>query len=112
MKENWEPYDPEWLIDLAKEQLPDRPEIILALSSCIRAKHSGKAYIYFVSSDSPNQPGSEWQFKENIRLEHKERGKPAMSWVGGRGERPFFYESTAHNDKRKRTYRSTYSTLS
>ncbi len=62
MKGKWETYNPQWLVNLANEQIPDKPEIILALSNCIKAKHESKAYIYFVCGDDPNQHNSKWQF--------------------------------------------------
>ena len=83
MKEKWEAYNPQWLVDLAKEQIQDKPEIILALSNCIKARRKSKAYIYFVSGDNPNQPNSEWQFEENIMLEDKKIGTIVLDVLKG-----------------------------
>lgn len=74
MKEKWQAYDPDWIVELAKEQIPDRPEIIRALSECIKARVRNRAYTYFVSADNANQPNSEWQFKGNVMLEDKKHG--------------------------------------
>jgi len=59
MNEKWEAYNPQWLIDIASKQIPDKPEVIDALSKCIKAKVESKAYTYFVNGDNPNQLHSE-----------------------------------------------------
>jgi len=64
----------EWLIGLIKEQEPDRKDLIEDLKTQQRRKWIRQAYISFVSADRPNQPGSEWQFDENIVLEHVPEG--------------------------------------
>ena len=74
MNNKWETYNPEWLVDIAREQIPDRSEIIIALSECVKAKLESKAYVYFVNGDNPNEPNSEWQFEENIMLEDRKNG--------------------------------------
>jgi len=79
----WETYNPKWLVDLAKEQIPDRPEIISALSNCVKAKRQSRAYIYFVSGDNPNQPNAEWQFEENILLVDKKVGTIILDVLQG-----------------------------
>ena len=83
MSKNWKTYNPQWLIDIANEQIPDKPEIILALSNCVKAKTESKAYIYFVNGDNPNEPDSEWQFKENIVLEDKTHGTIILDVLKG-----------------------------
>jgi hypothetical protein len=64
----WESYDPEWLVELAREQHPDKPWLAYALSACTRGRHESRAYIYFVDAAAPNEPGSQWQFRENVLL--------------------------------------------
>ncbi len=83
MNEKWETYNPEWLVDLAKDQIPDKPEIISALSNCVKAKRESRAYIYFVNADNPNQPNSEWQFEENIMLVDKKIGTIVLDVLKG-----------------------------
>ena len=34
MKKNWKLYNPNWLVEIAREQIPERPEIIEALAQC------------------------------------------------------------------------------
>ena len=83
MNIKWETYNPQWLIDIANEQIPDRPEIIGALSKCIKAKIVSRAYIYFVNGENPNEPNSEWLFEENIMLEDKKNGTIILDVLKG-----------------------------
>ena len=83
MNEKWEIYNPQWLVDLAKDQIPNKPEIIEALSNCVKAKHESRAYIYFVNGENPNLPNSEWQFEENIILEDKKTGTIVLDVLKG-----------------------------
>jgi hypothetical protein len=65
----WEPYDPGWLVDLARQQVPDEPWLPDALTACTRVRRrSDASYIYFVDPARTNQPGSEWQFDTSIEL--------------------------------------------
>ena len=74
MKRGWVSYDQNWLIELAKRQIPDKPEIITALKDCKKGFRESRAYIYFVNADNAGQPNSEWQFEENIILEDRKEG--------------------------------------
>lgn len=62
---DWEPYDPTWLVELAREQAPECPSLPTALSKCTRRRWGGEACMYFVDDARPNEPDSEWQFVEN-----------------------------------------------
>ena len=64
----------EQIIELIKEQEPDRLDLITELEKSERKKWIRQPYIYFVSGERPNQPGSEWQFDESIVLEHETEG--------------------------------------
>lgn len=64
----------EQIIELIKEQEPDRLDLIAELEKSERKKWIRQPYIYFVSGERPNQPGSEWQFDESIVLEHETEG--------------------------------------
>ncbi len=75
MKIKWETYNPDWLIKIAKEQIPEEKEVIENLKSCIQCYKESKAYYYFIHSENPNEPNSEWQFDENIVLHSKEKGE-------------------------------------
>ncbi len=70
----WVKYNPNWLVTLLKEQLPDKTEMIEAAKHCTRGVWEKKNYIYFVSTKNPDLPGSDWQFKENLILEDADRG--------------------------------------
>ena len=77
----WQPYDPRWLIALAKEQHPEKEWLVEALAVCTRAKPKGDAFIYFVDAANPNEPGSEWQFETNILLDSPTDGPDRKSVV-------------------------------
>ncbi|WP_053990080.1 hypothetical protein [Mangrovimonas sp. TPBH4] len=62
------------IIELIKQQEPDRLDLIEELEKSDRKKWIKQPYIQFVSAERPNQPGSEWQFGENIVLEHETEG--------------------------------------
>lgn len=70
----WEAYDPTWLVDLARESCPDEPWLVAALQRCTRAARESRAYIHFVDPANANAPGAEWQFVENILIEHPTDG--------------------------------------
>jgi len=64
----------EQIIKLIKEQKPDRTDLIEELKKSEIKKWIRQPYIRFVSSERANQLGSEWQFDENIVLEHENEG--------------------------------------
>ena len=74
-RKRWQAYDPSWLVKLAEQQLPEKPELAEALRACTRYSPESDAYYYFVSGRKPNQEGSAWQFKENISLRDPEEGE-------------------------------------
>lgn len=71
---DWGPYDPTWLVELARQQAPEYGWLPSALSMCTRCRWRDPAYLAFVDADRPNKAGSEWQFVENIVLEHPSEG--------------------------------------
>lgn len=62
------PYDPNWIIDAAKRELPSEFWLHEALSRCTQACSVSPAYTYFIDPTRPNQPGSDWQFNTNLHL--------------------------------------------
>ena len=70
----WQPYDPTWLVTLAREQLVDETWLPDALARCTRCLQKSDAYIYFINPDQPNRPGAEWQFLRNLHLQHPKAG--------------------------------------
>ena len=71
----WQPYDPAWLVALARETMPDAPSLADALAKCTRASQPSRAYTYFVDPARPNEPDSAWQFAENVVLHHPREGE-------------------------------------
>ena len=65
---DWEPYDPTWLVELARTTRPEFPWLAGALAICTRCRVESECYVRFVNPDGANQPGAEWQFKENLFL--------------------------------------------
>jgi hypothetical protein len=61
----WETYDPTWLVELARKQLPEQTALIEALANCTRVWKRTPTALYFVDPTRPNVPGSEWQFADN-----------------------------------------------
>jgi len=80
----WEPYDPTWLLELAREQLPEEVWLQDALAVCRRAWTKSPAYVYFVNPQNPNIVGSEWQFETNMVLEHPTEGELVLDILRGR----------------------------
>ncbi len=70
----WVKYNPNWLVSLLQEQLPEKTEIIEAVKQCTRGVWEKKNYIYFVSPKNADLPGAEWQFEANIILDDPSRG--------------------------------------
>ena len=50
--QRWQPYDPSWLVALAREQHPDKPWLVESLRLCTRAQIESPYYtrFYFVTS--------------------------------------------------------------
>lgn len=64
----------EWITELLKEQEPERTDLIEQIEKIERKEWFRQAYVKFVSGFKPNQPNTEWQFEENIELEHPTEG--------------------------------------
>ena len=71
---DWKPYDPTWLVELAKAQLPEEPWLPAALAACTMARQESAAYIHFVKPADPDEPGSEWQAQQDLMLQHPTEG--------------------------------------
>ncbi|WP_276371467.1 hypothetical protein [Chryseolinea sp. H1M3-3] len=67
-------FDIEWIVELIKEQVPDRLYLIEQLRKSGIKGWIRQPYVRFVSAENANQPGSIWQFYENVVLEHKTEG--------------------------------------
>lgn len=63
------------IIELLRDQHPGRTDLIEHLESANdNLKWTKNGYIELVPADRPNEKGSEWQFDENLLLEHDEFG--------------------------------------
>lgn len=72
-KKSWQPYDPTWLVALAKDQLPKEQWLHESLKNCTQV--SGEIpMLHFVDPYRANQPGSSWQFETNIILDDPQYG--------------------------------------
>ena len=80
---DWKPYDPAWLIELAKEQLPDETWLPAALAACTMARQESAAYIHFVKPADPDEPSSEWQVQTNVTLKHPTEGEVVLDILEG-----------------------------
>ena len=80
----WRPYDPAWLVDWVRANRPELGWLADALSRCRRARQGGRAYLYFVAPADANQPGAEWQFAENVMLDHPTEGTLVLDVLSGR----------------------------
>ena len=80
---DWKSYDPAWLIELAKAQLPDETWLPAALAACTMARQESAAYIHFVSDADPDEPGSEWQSQTDLVLKHPTEGELVLDVLEG-----------------------------
>ena len=71
----WQKYDPEWLVVLAEEQLPEEAWLPTALRACTSYSVESKSYYYFVNREDVRRRGTEWQFKRNLFLHDKKEGE-------------------------------------
>jgi hypothetical protein len=79
----WKPYDPTWLVDLAKEQLPEETWLPAALAACTMARQESAAYIHFVSGTDPDGLASEWQAQTDLTLKHPTEGELVLDVLEG-----------------------------
>ena len=80
---DWKPYDPTWLIELAKEQLPEEAWLPAALAACTMATQESPAYVNFVKSADPEEPSSEWQVQTDLHLKHPTEGELVLDILEG-----------------------------
>jgi hypothetical protein len=83
MNMKWTEYDPEWLAVLAEAQVPEESWLPAAIRACTRHSVESNAYYRFVSPENANQPGAEWQFDQNIILQHPKEGMIVLDVLKG-----------------------------
>ena len=76
-----EPVNIKEIIELVEKQEPDRQDIIVALTNTVGGHWESKAYYKFVNSKNANKKGAEWQFDENIVLEHDKLGTIILDYL-------------------------------
>ena len=59
------------LIKILEKEETKNENLIILMQNCNSGKWKNKAYYQFVNSENPNQVGSEWQFLDNVVIEHK-----------------------------------------
>ena len=85
----WKDYDPSWLVEAARQQYPQLAWLHASLSQCTRYAieiETGEidAYYCFVKTVGvANQPGSNWQFWTNIKLENTQHGLIVLDVLKG-----------------------------
>ncbi len=80
---DWKAYDPTWLVELAKAQLPEEEWLPGALAKCTRALQESAGYIHFVDPRDPESLGSEWGEQEDLTLHHPTEGDLVLDVLDG-----------------------------
>lgn len=62
------------VIDLIKTNMPKKSSIQKVLENVKNGQWESKTYYKFIDSTHANKPGAEWQFKENMIVEHPTLG--------------------------------------
>jgi hypothetical protein len=75
----WEPYDPTWLVGLARAQEPEEPWLVEALARCTRGAWECEAYLYFI-----DPKGRLATFDGNIVLESATEGDLVLDVLADR----------------------------
>ncbi|MEP6590274.1 MAG: hypothetical protein ABJC19_03735 [Gemmatimonadota bacterium] len=83
MSRRGEPYDPAWLVALAREQYPEEPEVAAAFEKCVWVYRETELVVHFVDNRRPNQVGSSWQCDTNLTLEDPVEGTLVVDWLKG-----------------------------
>ena len=76
-------FDPQMLIEDARAQAPEFAWLPTELMRCGAGNWESSAYVHYVSSTNPNQPGSEWQFKTNVVIDHSTLGTVVIDVLHG-----------------------------
>jgi len=79
----WKPYDPAWLVELAKAQVPEEAWLPAALAACTMALQESEAYIHFVHRADSDEPDSEWESQTDIVLKHPTEGELVLDILEG-----------------------------
>ena len=77
------PYDPDWLVEAARQVEQEYPWLPMALAACTESVENGWLYVRFITSKRANKPGSEWQFRESVILEDTVHGDVIVDVLEG-----------------------------
>jgi RNA polymerase II subunit A small phosphatase-like protein len=76
-------FEPCMLIEDALAQAPELAWLPAALACCGSGEWESRAYVRYVSCVDPNQPGSDWQFKNNVVIDHRIFGQAVIDILQG-----------------------------
>jgi RNA polymerase II subunit A small phosphatase-like protein len=76
-------FEPRMLIEDALAQAPEFAWLPAALAHCGPGEWKSRAYVHYVSSVDPNQPGSDWQFKNSVVIDHRIFGEVVIDILQG-----------------------------
>jgi hypothetical protein len=62
------------IIKILEKEEPKNVNLIQLCKNCNGGNWESKAYFRFVTPKNANQPNSEWQFQDNLIIEHNEIG--------------------------------------
>jgi hypothetical protein len=71
----------EEIIELVRQQVPNRQDLIMAFQNCSVGQWTSKAYFRFVDGTNANQVGAEWQFDENVIIESETLGTLVIDYL-------------------------------
>jgi hypothetical protein len=74
------PYDPTWLVDLARASRPGEPWLAEALARCTRVVEESRAYLRFAG---PDDDGPDARFEKNLVLHHAREGELVLDVLAG-----------------------------
>lgn len=82
----WEPYDPSWLVELARRHCPELPWLPDALAECTSAYRNTCCTdricgYYFVDNRRANRRGSLWLYETSLILGNDGDSGPRSSFV-------------------------------
>jgi hypothetical protein len=80
---DWQPYDPAWLVEAARQQAPLDPWIADALAACTRAAVVCPAQLVFVDPATANEPDGAWKFRYNLELKTDDAGDLVLDILEG-----------------------------
>ena len=69
------------ILELVRQQEPNRKDIIIALTNSLGGHWESKAYYKYVDSKNANEKGAEWQFEENIVIESETLGTLVIDYL-------------------------------